>query len=94
LNNLEQHQLEYPFLFSIQEKLINDPNKFQEKYMIKNEVLHCKDQCTYPYWMVMLPKSLEYQVIKYTHNVLGHQGLVSAYIIFHNPSTLKIWVEN
>jgi hypothetical protein len=42
--------------------------------MIKDQVLHCKDQRTYPYWRVMLPRSLEYQVIKYAHNVLGHQG--------------------
>jgi hypothetical protein len=42
--------------------------------MIRGKVLYCKDKCTYPYWRVMLPRSLEYQVTECVHNVLGHQG--------------------
>jgi hypothetical protein len=73
LSSLEQHQLEVSVLFIIREELENDLSKFQEKYMIRDEVLHCKDKRTYPYRRMMLPRSLEYQVIKYMHNLLGHQ---------------------
>jgi hypothetical protein len=67
LSSLEQHQLEDPI--SIGKELESDPSKFQEKYMIRDQVLHCNDKRTYPYWIVMLPRSLEYQVIKYVQIV-------------------------
>jgi hypothetical protein len=72
-SSLEQHQLEDLILFSICEELESDPSKFEEKFMIRDQVLHFKDKRTYPYWRVMLPRSLEYRVFKYVHNVLGHQ---------------------
>jgi hypothetical protein len=41
--------------------------------MIKNHVLHCKDNRIHSYWRTMLPKQLEYRVIQYVHTLLGHQ---------------------
>jgi hypothetical protein len=74
LSSLEQRQLEDPVLFTVRKELESDPSKFKEKYMIRDQVQHSKDKRTYRYWRVVLPRSLEYQVIKYVHNVLGHQG--------------------
>jgi hypothetical protein len=74
LSSLAQHQLEDPVLCTIREELESGPSKSKEKYTIRDQVLHCTDKRTYPYWRVMQPTSIEYQVIKYVHNLVGHQG--------------------
>jgi hypothetical protein len=74
LKRLEFHHSNDPVLRSIKEKLKEDTIKFQDKYMIREHILYCKNQHNYPYWRIMLPPSLEHQVIKYTHYTPGHQG--------------------
>jgi hypothetical protein len=74
LGNLSQHQLSDPVLAKIREQLEEDPTKYKDRYMIKNQVLLCKYNGTHPYWRAMLPSNLEYRVIKYVHTISGHQG--------------------
>jgi hypothetical protein len=62
-----------PVLNKVRERLGKEPIMFQDKYMIRDKVLYCKDR-TYPYWRAMLPTNLEYRVIHYVHTLLGHQG--------------------
>jgi hypothetical protein len=74
LGNLSEHQLGDPVLLKIREELERNPSKFQDKFMIRDKVLYCKNDRTYPYWRAMLPSKLEYRVIQYVHTLLGHQG--------------------
>jgi hypothetical protein len=74
LSNLLEHQLGDPVLTKIREELERDPIKLKDKYMIRDNVLYCKDDRAYLYWRAMLPNKLEYRVIQYVHTLLGHQG--------------------
>jgi hypothetical protein len=38
LKSLEQHQFEDPVLFSIREEVESDPSKFQETYMVRDQL--------------------------------------------------------
>jgi hypothetical protein len=74
LSSLSQNQLADPTLSKIRKELEDDPLKLKERYMIRDHVLHCKDNSKHPYWRIMLPRQLEYRVINYVHNLLGHPG--------------------
>jgi hypothetical protein len=74
LGNLSEHQLGDPALRKLRDKLERDPSKFKDRYMVRDEVLFCKNDRTYPYWRIMLPGPLESRVIRYLHTLLGHSG--------------------
>jgi hypothetical protein len=74
LSILAQHQQADPALCRIREELEREPLKLKDRYRVKNQTLHCKDNSKYPYWRIMLPRQLEYKVINYAHTLLGHQG--------------------
>jgi hypothetical protein len=56
LDNLAEYQHEDPKLSKISEELAKEPDKFQEKYMLKGKMLYHKDNSKHPYWRVMLPR--------------------------------------
>jgi hypothetical protein len=74
LGNLAKHQSSDPLLAKIRESLEEDPSSSNEKYMLRDDILYCKDSKMHPYWRVVLPKNLEYKVIEFVHALLGHQG--------------------
>jgi hypothetical protein len=79
LKYLNLRQLEDSVLSNIREKLMENVNDLSDTYMIRHQILYYKSHNksihnNHPYWRIMLPQSLEDQVIKYTHNILGHQG--------------------
>jgi hypothetical protein len=74
LGSLAKHQSSDQLLVKIREQLERDPSAYTGRYMLRNDVLYCKDDRMHPYWRTMLPINLEYRVIKYVHTMLGHQG--------------------
>jgi hypothetical protein len=74
LGNLSEHQLGDLNLRKLREEVEKDPTKLEGKYMIRNNILYCKNDRTHQYWRVMLPSQLEQRVIRYAHTLLGHQG--------------------
>jgi hypothetical protein len=73
ISDLSKHQFSDSFLTKIREKYEGDPSKY-DRYMIWDQVLFCKNDRTHPYWGAMLPRNLEYRIIKYVHTILRHQG--------------------
>jgi hypothetical protein len=67
LGSLSRHQLSDPVLNKTRENYEKDPGNYKERYMIRNDVLFCRNDTTHPYWRVMLPRNLEYRVIKHVH---------------------------
>jgi hypothetical protein len=74
LGNLSEHHIGDPVLWKIREELEGNPIKLLRKYMIRNNILYCKNDRTHQYWRAMLPNQLGHQVIRYVHTFLGHQG--------------------
>jgi hypothetical protein len=74
LRNIAFHQNSNPDLMKIRQHLEKDPMKYSEIYCVNNDILSCKDVKNHPYWRVMIPKSLEYSLIKYVHTSMGHSG--------------------
>jgi hypothetical protein len=74
LGKLSEHQRGDPVLEKKRDELGSNPIKLQGKYMIKNDILYCKNAKIYPYWRAMLPKQLEHRVIEYVHMLSRHQG--------------------
>jgi hypothetical protein len=72
--NLSEHQLGDPASKKLREELESDPNKFEDRYMVRDKILYCKDGRTHPYWRIVLPRQLETRVIRYVPSLLGHQG--------------------
>jgi transposase InsO family protein len=74
LDDLSKHQYDDPSLVETFTNLREDPFAYKNRYMIRNGVLYRKDDRAHPYWRAILPKTLEYRVIKYVHTLLGHHG--------------------
>jgi hypothetical protein len=89
LGKLSEHQLGDPVLMRIRDELEQNPIKLQGKYMIRDNILYCKNDRTHPYWRAMLPKNLEHQVIGYVHALLGHQGTDKCMIQIAQSFNLK-----
>jgi hypothetical protein len=70
LDNLAEYQHKDPKLLKISEGLTTEPNTFQEKYMVKEKVLYCKDNNKYQHWRIMLPSALQTQIFRYVIQVL------------------------
>jgi hypothetical protein len=87
LGNLSEHQHGDPVLVKIREELARNPIKLQGEYMIRNNILYCKNDRTHPYWRAMLPNQLEHRVIEYVHTLLGHQGTISVCYKYRNHCT-------
>jgi hypothetical protein len=62
--DLSKQQATDPVLMEIRGELERNPAANKDRYMLRNQVLHCKDHRTHPYWRIMLPRQLEYRVIK------------------------------
>jgi hypothetical protein len=56
LDSLAKHQLSDPVLAKIWEDLEKGCSTYKGRYMIRNHILHCKDNRTHLYWRAMLPK--------------------------------------
>jgi hypothetical protein len=63
LKDLAIYQGSEPRIQKIKQKLTTVFSLFQNKYMLKDDKLYCKDDRSYPYWRVHLPSSLEKRVI-------------------------------
>ncbi|PNF24082.1 hypothetical protein B7P43_G04703 [Cryptotermes secundus] len=74
LGHLPEHQLGDPALKKLREQLERDPSMFRYKYMVRDQILFCKNDRTYSHWRIMLPRQLETRVFRYAHTLLGHQG--------------------
>jgi hypothetical protein len=74
LHDLVKYQNSDPRIQEIKQQLTTASHVDQNRYMIKDEILYCKDNCTYPYWRIYLPSSLERKVLSYVHTSAGHQG--------------------
>ncbi|PNF18243.1 hypothetical protein B7P43_G16458 [Cryptotermes secundus] len=74
LGNWSEHQLGDPTLMKIREELESNPTKLEGRYMLRDNILYCKNDRTHCCWRTMLPRQLEYMVINYVHTLLGHQG--------------------
>jgi hypothetical protein len=59
LKNLFKHQENDPPLARLRAETLKDPTKWQDRYMMRNEVLYCKNDRTHPYWRPILPKDLK-----------------------------------
>jgi hypothetical protein len=79
LGNLSEHQLGDPVLIKIREELERNPIKLQGRYMIRDNILYCKNDRTHPYWTAMIPNQLEHRVIRYVHTLLGHHDTDKCY---------------
>jgi hypothetical protein len=75
LKDLAKYQSDDKTLMEIEQRLMDNPVSWTDKYMIKNNVLYFQDKIRYPYWRPMVPKDLEYKVINYVHIYCGHQGI-------------------
>jgi hypothetical protein len=74
LKELAKHQLEDVTLVKIRQQLMNNSLALKEKYLVRDDILYFQDKIRYPYWRPMIPKDLEYKIIKYVHTYCGHQG--------------------
>jgi hypothetical protein len=72
LKKLAEYQSQDSFTCKISNELANDPHKYPNKYMLRENVMLFKDARKYPYCRVVLPKALEIPIIDYVHNELGH----------------------
>lgn len=48
LGNLSHHQLSDPVLAKIREQLKKKPNEYKDRYMIRDQVLLCRNDRTHP----------------------------------------------
>jgi transposase InsO family protein len=74
LKDLATFQRRDPKLRAIIETTARTADQEGERYMLRQQVLYCKGGKNYPYWRAVLPAELESDVIKFTHESLGHQG--------------------
>jgi transposase InsO family protein len=74
LGDLAKHQSGDPKIQKIKQKLATALPSVQNKYMLKDDVLYCIDNRSYPFWRIYLPSSLENKVISCVHRSSGHQG--------------------
>jgi hypothetical protein len=58
----------------IKQKLVTALPALDDKYSLKDGILHFKGRTTFLYWRPYLPSELEDKVIKYVHTLSGHQG--------------------
>jgi transposase InsO family protein len=74
LKDLAKHQSSDLRIQEIKQKLATTLPSVQNKFMLRNDVLYCKDTLSYPYWRIYLPSGLENRVIHFVHTSSGHQG--------------------
>jgi hypothetical protein len=74
LRSLATIQARDPKLSGIIRETMQTQDNAVGKYLVRQNTLYCKECKNYPYWRAVLPDELEGQIIKYTHESLGHQG--------------------
>ena len=71
-------------------KVEENPERFENKYMIRRNVLYYRSEKGIEHWRPVIPRSMENKLITFVHTSLGHAGTDKCLDQIANSMYIKI----